>query len=121
MPRKRISYAQKQLPFSGTGTRLVAEPLKREWRAVTIAGAAFLIVALAYGYTVVNSIAQVTLRESAYQASRTLAAERAGLEGQYLEKTRGITEVYARRIGFETPRERVFVTRFPALSYSDAR
>lgn len=120
--RRRISYAQKQLPFDGTGNRLIQEPLKREWQLVTAAGVALIVAALFYGYTVVNSIAQVSLRESALKESRTLAAEIATQEGVYFEKTRGITLQYARQSGYQEPDDRVFVTRQWALSYApDAR
>ena len=122
MPKRRISYAQKQLPFAGAGTRPLAEPLKREWTAVGIAGAALLTVSMVYGYCVVNSIALVSLRESARSELKLLAAERAQLEGTFLEKTRGITLEYARSIGYTDAHERIFVTRPSVLSYArDAR
>ncbi len=123
MPKRfKISYAQRALPFDGTRSRTLREPLKREWQALSISGFLLLSVMLFYGYSVVNSIAQVAARESALKEVRVLAAERAVLEEQYLAKARGITEVYATRRGFSEPTERVFVTRAAPLTYaSDAR
>jgi hypothetical protein len=75
-----------------------------------------------YGYCVVNSIAQVSLRESALKESRALAAERATLEGTYLNESRGITLAYARAEGYQDSTNKVFVIRQAALSYGvDAR
>jgi hypothetical protein len=120
--RNKISYAQQALPFDGTGARALQAPLKYEWRAVGIAGASVLLIAIAYGYCVVTSIAHVSLREAARAESRTLAAERATLEGTYFEKTRGITLEYARSLGYTSASEKVFVTRSNTLSYAaDAR
>jgi hypothetical protein len=115
----RVSYAQKQLPFAGESRRAIAEPFKREWLAVTIAGAAVLTVSILYGYAVVNSIAQVSLRESALKETRALVATRASLEGEFLAKTSGITEEYARSLGYRDSHERVFVTLPRTLSYAE--
>lgn len=117
--RKQISYAQAQLPFRGAATRLVQDPLKREWQALTSAGVLAVLLMAVYGYCVVNSIAQVSLRETAFKESRTLAAERATLEGRLLDTERGITVAYARTLGFQEGHEKVFVTRQTALSYGE--
>lgn len=116
--RNKISHAQQALPFTGT-SRLVAEPLRREWLFVTSAGACVLVAALCYGYLVVHSIAEATGRESALKESRALAAERATLEGDYFEKTRGITLTYARALGYRESQDKVFVARTEALSYRE--
>jgi hypothetical protein len=117
--RNRISYAQKPLPFAGESRRMLVEPLRREWTAVTVAGALVLTVSVLYGYAVVSSIAQVSLRESALKETRVLTAERALLEGEFLSKTSGITEEYARSLGYRDAHERVFVTMPRTLSYAE--
>lgn len=117
--RNRISYAQKSLPFAGETRRTIAEPLRREWTVVTVAGVLVVFVSILYGYAVVNSIAQVSLRESALKEVRTLTAERASLEGQFLAKTSGITEEYARTLGYRDPKDRVFIAVPQALSYAE--
>lgn len=120
--RNKISYAQAALPFAGSTTRRIQEPLRLEWRLVAVAGAVVLATALMYGYVVVASIAEVSLREAARTESKTLAAERASLEGTYFQKTRGITLEYARGLGYTDSTNKVFVTRATALSYAgDAR
>lgn len=120
--RNRVSYAQRALPFSGTAERIVADPLKREWLTVYAVGGLVLLSSILYGYAVVNSIAQVSLRESALKEVRLLTATRASLEGQLLAQTSGITEEYARSLGFRDTHERVFVSLPRALSYAaDAR
>ena len=121
MPKHRISYAQKQLPFSGAARPLI-EPLRRERMIVLLSLGALFVTALVYGYCVVGSIAQVSLRESARTELKALTAERAELEGTFLEKTRGITLEYARTLGYQEAKEKVFVTRPSVLSYArDAR
>ena len=117
--RNRVSYAQKALPFANSERRVIAEPLRREWFAVSVAGACVLAFSLLYGYVVVNSIAQVSLRESALKEVRLLTAERASLEGTYLAKSSGITEEYARRLGYSDSKNRVFVALPRALSYAE--
>lgn len=117
--RNRVSYAQKALPFTNSARRAIAVPLRREWFAVTVAGAIVLVVSLFYGYAVVNSIAHVSLRESALKEVRLLTAERASLEGTYLAKSSGITEEYARMLGYADTRQRVFVALPRALSYAE--
>lgn len=118
MPKRNtISYAQAQLAFSGTDRRAVRQPFEREWRVVYVAGACLLAVSLVYGYAVVSSIAEVSLRESARKEVRTLTALRGTLESEYLAKTNGITETYARTLGYRDPVSRVFYERPTALSY----
>ena len=120
--RTKVSYAQAPLPFTGSQTRLIQDSLKREWRMLTTVGVVAACLLVAYGYCVVNSIAQVSLRESALKESRSLAAERATLEGTYLNESRGITLAYARAQGYKDATDKVFVTRTNALSYGvDAR
>ena len=117
MPKRtKISYAQKELPFNGA-TRAIREPFTLEWRVVGALVALLLVLVLLYGYALVSSIAHVSLRESALKESRALAAERASLESQYLAKTGGITEKYARTLGYTDVGERVFLDR-AALSYA---
>lgn len=119
--KNKISYAQKPLPFAGQ-SRVLAEPLKREWRAVSIATALVLVLSVLYGYAVVSSIAHVSYRETARKEVRALTTERGSLEQAYLVKTSGITETYARTLGYRDPQERIFVARPETLSYaSDAR
>ncbi len=121
MPKRtKISYAQKELPFNGT-TRVLRNPFTLEWRVIGALVAVLSVLVLIYGYALVSSIAHVSLRESALKESRAIAAERASLESQYLAKTGGITEKYARTLGFTDVGERVFVEK-AALSYaSNAR
>jgi hypothetical protein len=120
--RSKVSYAQAPLPFAGSQTRLIQDPLKREWQALSAVGAIAALLLITYGYCVVNSIAQVSMRESALKESRVLAAERATLEGSYLNESRGITLAYARAEGYQDATNKVFVTRTSALSYvGDAR
>ncbi len=117
--KHKISYAQKELPFAAD-TRAIRNPFTREWHALTVAALILIALVLVYGYSLVNSIAQVSLREAALKESRALAAERATLEGAYLAKTNGITEEYARALGYQDVDERIFLSK--ALSYaSDAR
>lgn len=119
--KNKISYAQKPLPFAGQ-SRALAEPLKREWRAVSIATALVLVLSVLYGYAVVSSIAHVSYREAARKEVRALTTERGSLEQAYLVKTSGITETYARTLGYRDPQERIFVARPETLSYApDAR
>jgi len=117
--KNKISYAQKELPFNGEA-RALKHPLTCEWQALTAATLILIALVLVYGYSLVNSIAQVSLRETALKESRALAAERATLEGTFLAKTNGITEEYARSLGYQDVGERIFLSK--ALSYaSDAR
>lgn len=119
--RQKVSYAQKQLPFAGE-SRVVVAPLRREWRAVTLAAAVGMVCSVLYGYAVVNSIAQVSYRESALKEVRTLTTARGTLEQAYLVKTSGITEAYARTLGYSDAQEKIFVSRPGTLSYApDAR
>lgn len=119
MPRRHISYAQKGLPFAGQGARAIADPLKREWFAVYLMTAFVLVSSIAYGYGVVQSIAQVSIREAALKEVRLLTAERASLESALLAQTSGITEEYARTLGFRDTTNRVFVSLPRTLSYAD--
>ena len=123
MPKRtKVSYAQKALPFSGQQSRVLQEPLRTEWRAVALAGACVLGLSLLYGYAVVTSIAHVSLKESALTEIRTRTAQRATLESAYLAKTSGITEQYARSLGYKDVQHRVFIAEPRALSYAqDAR
>jgi hypothetical protein len=119
--RQKVSYAQKSLPFVGQG-RTVAPPMRREWRAVALAGASVLVLAVLYGYAVVSSIAHVSYRESALEEARLLTSERSTLEGAYLAKTSGITEQYARSVGYRDASDKVFISEQRTLSYApDAR
>lgn len=122
MPKRtKVSYAQRQLPFSGSAERALKEPFKIEWRVIAVSVALLVVLVVAYGYALVNSIAQVSLRESVLKETRALAAERATLEGTYLSKTGGITEKYARTLGYQDVGERVFISK-AALTYApDAR
>ncbi len=119
--RQKISYAQKQLPFA-VQSRALAEPFRREWRAVSLAAGLALALSVLYGYAVVSSIAHVSYRESALKEVRALTTERGSLEQAYLAKTSGITEKYARGLGYGDTKERIFVARPDTLSYApDAR
>lgn len=117
--RKRtiVSYAQKQLPFNGSGTRAIAAPHKREWRILSGLAAFGVLLTVLYGYFVAASVAEVAFREDAVKDSRALSATLGTLESTYLEKTRGITEGYARSLGYVTSDARVFVPRSSAVSY----
>lgn len=117
--KQRVSYAQAQLPFAGSA-RAIRDPLKREWQIVGMLASSVLVLAVLYGYTVVASIAHVSLREDAHQEARQLSAVRARLEGEYLAETRILTKSFALEKGFVEPQVRVFVTR-DALSLGDAR
>ena len=119
--RKLISYEQRELPFNGASGRVIREPFGLEWKVLSIVGGVLLLLGLVYGYALVNSIAQVSLRESALKEVRALSAQKATLEGAYLAKTGGITEKYARTLGYQDVGERVFIQK-TTLSYaSDAR
>lgn len=114
--KNRISYAQAQLPFQGTGTRTVAVPFARERKTLTYLAGVGAVLAVLYGAFVGASVAHVAGREAAVKEARVLSAAVAELEGTYLAETRGITEEYARSLGYVPALNRVFVTR--TVSYA---
>jgi hypothetical protein len=112
-----ISYAQGQLQFRGSPTRALVVPFLLERRMIMGIGAAIIMLSVVYGYCVAVSVAEVGARASALRAARALSADVATLESQYLAQTRGITEEYARSLGFVTPSGKTFVTRQEVVSY----
>lgn len=118
--KNRISYAQKQLPFSGTARALVS-PFKYEYRAFAALGSVLGIVAVAYGVCVGVSIAHVAARATLVEDTRALSAAAAALEHTYLAETRGITESYAISLGFGAPERRVYLKEGSALASAHAR
>ncbi|MBU6310431.1 hypothetical protein KGO06_00655 [Patescibacteria group bacterium] len=116
--RTKVSFAQKQLPFTAVA-RPIADPLKRERIAVCTAGAFILLSCVLYGYAIVSSIAEGSFRESAQSSVQLLSAERASLEGSVLAARSGITEEYARSLGFQPVTDRVFVQAPATLSYAE--
>lgn len=115
-----ISYAQSQLPFEGLASRAIATPFRRERSFLYMLGVSGIMLSVLYGYFVMASVSHVAAREMLIKESRNLAVDVAGLESSYLLKTRGITEEYARQLGYVAPESRVFVTRQTAYA-SNAR
>ena len=116
--KNRVSYAQTQLPFDGRGSRSLVVPLRRERQLLAACGVAAGILAVMYGSFVGVSIAAVAEREHASSEARTLTATVAGLERSYLAETRGITEGYAKELGFVPAKDRVYVTRLDPAQYA---
>lgn len=115
--KKLISYAQGQLAFRGTPTRAIAVPFLLERRMVLGLGVVAVCLSVIYGYCVAMSVAEVGARAQALKNMRSLSAEVATLESQYLSQTRGITEEYARSLGYVAPTDKTFVARQNVVSY----
>ncbi len=123
MRRTKISFAQTQLPFAGNRTRSLVVPLLLERRAIMSLSLALVAAIAVYGVCIALSINEVAARQTTLKESRVVATEVAELEGAYLALQRGITEEYARGMGFVAGADRTFVSVSSAqLTYgSDAR
>lgn len=122
MRRKiKVSYAQTQIPFSGTARALIS-PFARERKAMIALASIAVLMSVAYSICITLSITHVAAREDALRASRALSADIATRESQYFAEARGITEEYARGLGYVPSKSRTFITRLDTVSYApDAR
>lgn len=119
--RTKISYAQPQLPFNGTG-RVLVSPFAREQKIVITLSTVLAALVIIYAVCIGFSVAHVAAREDALRASRALSADIATMESNYFAEARGITEEYARQSGFVASEARTFIPRLSTVSYaSNAR
>lgn len=109
---RRILEAQNPLPFrnaTSAGLFAYARPLER--RFVVFLGFGFLILSALYVYFLLSSIVHVVERQELRGQSSKASAEVASLEAKYLAHTEGITEAYARSVGFVAAQNEIFVKR----------
>lgn len=114
MPKKiAISENQRRLPFA---THSPGAVFATERRLVTFFSLLFAATVVLYAYCIVASVSHVAMRESLARDNAALADTIAVLEQDYLARGSGITETYARTLGFVSISSQVYLTRSPSLT-----
>ena len=123
MATHRISYripdTQDVLPFRRS-EGIFAEANLLERRMLWFVGVSLTILVVLYIYFVVASIAHVAAQQQLLGTISKEKAQVAVLETSYFSKTEGITESYARSLGFVPPARKDYVERNTALTIKNA-
>jgi len=119
----KISKDQRALPFRGaraqTGILSYATPIER--RVILVLSVLLFSFGVLYTYFVMASVAHVAAREEISRKVALTSAEVARLEASYLASSQGITEAYARSLGFVKEKNRIFVEKTSLTALRDAR
>ncbi len=113
---------QDRLPFSRTrqsGILVYAHP--RERQALAVLGILAIVFSTFYIYFMISSVVHVAARQELAQQASRASADVAALETTYLERTEGITESYAKSLGYVAVNDQVFVEKENVVSFRNTQ
>jgi hypothetical protein len=113
----RISESQGRLPFNrpqNGGILAFAYPIER--KLIGILGISFVVLSILYIYFMISSVTHVAARRELAKVASEKAAKVADLETAYLAQTNGITDSYAKSLGYVAVQEKYFAERGSVVS-----
>lgn len=109
------------LPFRGTQAGILSYATPFQRRAAFFGLIVLLLLSAVYLYGVISSVMHVAAREElSYEVTR-LSSKVARLEAEYLTRTDGITESFARERGYVLISGRSFVERTQGITLAEPR
>ncbi len=109
------------LPFRSNEVRITAFATDTQRNVALVGVIALAVLVMVYLYGVISSVMYVAGREELSREVTRMSSEVATLESEYLTRTQGITESFARERGFVAITERSFVERASGVSLRSNR
>lgn len=118
---RQIMDGEVAIPFRGKESGVLSFVTPFQQKAFLIAGVIFALLTAVYLYGVIASVMHTAAREElSFEATR-LSSDVARLEAEYLSRTQGITESFARERGYTAISSRTFVERSASVTFNNAR
>lgn len=118
---RQIMDGEVALPFRGKDAGILSYVTPLQRKAFLVGGILFALLSALYLYSVIASVMHVAAREElTYEATR-LSSEVSRLEAEYLSRTEGITELFARERGYTAISSRSFVERASSVTFNNTR
>ncbi len=109
------------LPFRGNDAGILSYATPFQRRAGFFGIIVLLLLSAVYLYGVISSVMHVAAREELSFEIKRLSSDVARLEAEYLTRTDGITESFARERGYVAVSDRSFVERTEGITFNNAR
>lgn len=109
------------LPFRTKDAGILSFVTPIQQKALLVGGVLFVLLSVLYVYSVIASVMHVAAREELTFEATRLSSEVARLEAEYLSRTEGITESFARERGYTSISRRSFVERTSSVTFNNAR
>ncbi|MBY0538968.1 hypothetical protein K2P56_00845 [Patescibacteria group bacterium] len=118
---RQIMDGEVALPFRTKDAGILSFITPIQQKAFFVSGILFVLLSVLYVYSVIASVMHVAAREELTFEATRLSSEVARLEAEYLSRTEGITESFARERGYTSISSRSFVERTSSVTFNNAR
>ena len=109
------------LPFRSAQAGVLSYMLPLQRTAAIWGSVLLLVVSIIYVYGVISSVMHVASREEIAIQITKASSEVGRLEAEYLARTDGITESFAKEKGYVAISERSFVEQVSGVTYNSTR